>query len=97
MNIKLNRKNKLSKVTEIWVKPIEPIDWETSPATQQPAWPLSPHPTPPNRQQRHEKQVAVANPAAIKHRKQGPRPATRPQEKPPSLLYILFKDIDRWC
>ena len=78
----------------MWVKPMEPIDWETSPATEQPGRPPSPHPTPPNRQQRHEKQVSVTNPAAIKHRKPGAT-ASHPTvgKAPPAYCIFCLKTL----
>ena len=70
---------------------IKLIDWETSSTIKQPGQFLYSCPTTPNRQRRTRKHVSIADPAAIKHRDRRRQPATRPQEKSPSLSNILFE------
>ena len=72
---------------------MEPIDWETSPTTLQPGWPPSPHPTPPNRQRRHEEQVSIADPVAIKQRNHGHGQPPDRRGSPPVYCTFCLKTV----
>ena len=56
-----------------------------------------PAPYPANPTTEIPKQISIAGSAAIKHRDRGPLPVTRPQEKSPSPLNILFEYSNGGC